>query len=70
MKCVLMNFQKKNQNQNIINELMTKVQELQYDIKCMNDSRDFKEAEWVRSGPLSHDPSESALHPPQADQGG
>ena len=68
---MLMNFQKKTfKNQNIINELMTKVQELQYDIKCMNDSRDFKEAEWVRSGPLSHVPSELALLPPQADQGG
>ena len=49
---------------------MTKVQELQYDINRMNDSRDFKEAEWVRSGPLSRVPSETALLPPQADQGG
>ena len=36
---------------NIINELMAKVQEVQYDVNCMNDSRDFKVAESVRSGP-------------------
>ena len=54
----------------IVNELTTKVQELQYEIKCMNDSRDFKDAESVLSGPFSHDLSESALLPPQADQGG
>ena len=37
----------------------------------MNDSRDFKDAESVRSRPLSHVPSEAALlPPPQADQGG
>ena len=58
------------ENHNIINELMTKVQELQYEINCMNDSRGFKAAESVRSGPSSHVPSESALLPPQADQGG
>ena len=38
---------------------MAKVQELPHEIKCMNDSRDFK-AEGVRSGQLSHVPSESA----------
>ena len=54
------------ENQNIINELMTKVQESQHEITCMNDSRDFEDAESVRSGPLSHVPSESALLPPQA----
>ena len=67
---MLMNFRNTIKNKNIINELMTKVQELQYDIKCMNDSRDFKEAKWARSGPLSHVPSESELLLPQADQGG
>ena len=36
----------------------------------MNNSSDFKDAESVRSGPLSHVPSESALLLPQADQGG
>ena len=36
----------------------------------MSDSRDFKDAEAVRSGPFSHVPSESTLLPPQADQGG
>ena len=54
----------------IVNELTTKVQELQYEIKCMNDSRDFKDAESVLSGPFSHVLSESALLPPQIDQGG
>ena len=58
-----------NENDNIVKELTTKVKEFQYEIKCMDDSRDFK-AEGVRSGPLSHVPSESALLPPQADQRG
>ena len=47
MKCVLLNFQKIKKNQNIINELMTKVQELQYDIKCQ-DSR-LKKRQCVHS---------------------
>ena len=73
MKCVLINFQETKliENHNIINELMVKVQELQYEINCMNDPRDFKHAEWVRNKPLlSHVPTESALFLPQAHQGG
>ena len=62
--------EKVKEHQNIINELMAKVQEVQYEVNCMNDSRDFKVAESVRSGQLSHVFSESALLGPQADQGG
>ena len=49
------------EDQNTINELTRKVQELQNAINCMNDSRDFKDAESVRSGQLSHVPSEPML---------
>ena len=31
-------------------ELTSKIQELQNEINCMNDSRDFRDAESVRSG--------------------
>ena len=37
-------------------ELTAKIQEQQNEVYCMNDSRDFKDAESVRSG-LSHVPS-------------
>ena len=43
-------------------ELTAKIQELQNEVNCMNDSRDFKDAESVRSGP-SHVPSQPALLP-------
>ena len=46
------------------------MQELQYEIICMHDSKDFKDAQSVHSGQLSHVPSDSALFPPQIDQGG
>ena len=42
-----------------INELKARIQELQNEVNCMNDSRDFKDAESVRSGP-SHVPSQPA----------
>ena len=38
-------------------------------INCKNDSRDFKDAESVRSRP-SHVPSQPALFPPDRDPGG
>ena len=38
------------QNQNTILELSGRVQELQNEIYCLNDSRDFQDAESVRSG--------------------
>ena len=50
-------------------ELTGKVQELQNEINCMNDSRDFQDAESVRSG-LYHVPSQPALFPPYRGPGG
>ena len=44
-------------------ELKAKVQELHNEVNCMNDSREFKDAESVRSGHKSHVPSEPALFP-------
>ena len=41
------------EDRDTILELTTKIQELQTEINCMNDSRDFQDAESVRSG-LSH----------------
>ena len=58
------------ENQSIVNEFMIKVQEVQYETNCVNDSREFKDAESVRSGQLSHVPSESALIPLPTDPGG
>ena len=57
------------ENQDTILELTGKIQELQNEVNCMNDSRDFKDAESVRSG-LSHVPSQPALLPPFPDPGG
>ena len=57
------------EDQNTIMELRAKIQELQNEVNCMNDSRDFKDAESVRSGP-SHVPSQPALLPPYRDPGG
>ena len=56
------------ENQDTINELTARIQELQNEVNCMNDSRDFKDAEAVRSG-LSHVPSQPALLPPFRDLG-
>ena len=50
-------------------ELTAKIQELQNEINCMIDSRDFQNAESVRSG-LSHVPSQPAFFPPFRDPGG
>ena len=50
-------------------ELRARIQELQNEVNCMNDSRDFKDAESVRSG-LSPVPSQPALFPPYRDPGG
>ena len=57
------------ENQNTINELTARIQELQNEVNCTKDSRDFKDAESVRSG-LSHVPSHPALLPPCRDPGG
>ena len=50
-------------------ELTAKIQELQNEVNCMNDSRVFKDAELVRSG-LSHVPCQPAFFPPFRDPGG
>ena len=57
------------ENQDTINELTARIQELQNEVNCMNDSRDFNDAESVRSG-LSHVPSQAALFPPYRDPRG
>ena len=51
------------EDQNASMELRARIQELQSEVNCMNDSRDFKDAESVRSGP-SHVRSQPALLPP------
>ena len=38
------------EDQDTVLELTGKIQELQNEMKCMNDSRDFQDAESVRSG--------------------
>ena len=48
------------ENQDTINELTVRIQELQNEVTCLNDSRDFKDAESARSG-RSHGPSQPAL---------
>ena len=45
------------EDQNTMKELRAQIQELQNEVNCMNDSRDSKDAESVRSGP-SHVPSQ------------
>ena len=54
---------------NTILEVTARIQELQNEVHCMNDSRDFIDVESVRSG-LSHVPSQPALFPPFRDPGG
>ena len=41
---------KLNEDQNTILELLGRIQELQNEVNCMNDSTDFQDAESVRSG--------------------
>ena len=48
------------ENQDTISELTARIQEWQNEVNCMNDTRDFKDAESVRSGP-SHVPSQPAF---------
>ena len=57
------------ENQDTIHQLTARTQELQNEVSCMNDSRDFKDAESVRSG-LDHVPSQLAFFPPYLDPGG
>ena len=48
------------EDRDTILELTAKIQELLSEVNCMSDSRDFKDAESVRSG-LSHVPSQLAF---------
>ena len=50
------------EDQNTIMELSGRLQELQNEVNCMNDSKDFQDAESVRSG-NSHVTSQSMLFP-------
>ena len=57
------------EDRDTILELTAKIQELQSEVNFMNDSRDFKDVESVRSG-LSHVPSQPAFFPPFRNPGG
>ena len=57
------------EDQDTILELTGKTQELPYEINCMNDSRDFQDAESVRSG-HSHVTSQLVFFPPHPHPGG
>ena len=57
------------EEQNTILEFTARIQELQNEVNCLNDSRDLKDAELVRSG-QSHVPSQPALLPPFRVPGG
>ena len=54
--------QKFMEDQNTIMELSGRLQELQNEVNCMNDSKDFQDAESVRSG-NSHVTSQPVLFP-------
>ena len=57
------------EDQNTILELSGRVQELQNEVNCMNDSKDFQDAESVRSG-NSHVTSQPMLFPKHPIPGG
>ena len=57
------------EDQNTILELSGRVQELQNEVNCMNDSKDFQDAEAVRSG-HSHVASQPVSFPPHPVLGG
>ena len=57
------------EDRDTILELTAKIQELQNEINCMNDSRVFKDAESVRSG-QSHVTSQPTFFPPFQNPGG
>ena len=54
------------EDRDTILKLTGKIQKLQNEINCMNDSRDFQDAESVRSG-QSHVASQKVLLPPHPD---
>ena len=57
------------EDRDTILELTGKIEELQNENNCMNDSRDFQDAESVRSG-QSHVTCQPVLFPPHPDPGG
>ena len=57
------------EDQNTFLELSGRIQELQNEVNCMNDSKDFKDAESARSG-NSHVTSRPASFPPHPIPGG
>ena len=57
------------EDRDAILELTGKIQELQNEINCMNDSRDFQDAESLRSG-QSHVTSQPVFFPPHPNPGG
>ena len=57
------------EDQNTILELSGRVQELQNEVNCMNDSKDFQDAESIRSG-NSHVTSRPVSFPPHPIPGG
>ena len=57
------------EDRDTILELTGKIQELQNEINCMNDSRDFQDAESVRSGQY-HVASQPVFFPPHPDPAG
>ena len=57
------------EDQNTILELSGRIQELQNEVNCMNDSKDFQDAESVRSG-NSHFTSRPVSFPPHPIPGG
>ena len=63
------NFEEMVEDRDTVLELTGKIQELPNEINCMNDSRDFQDAESVRSG-QSHVTSQPVSFPPHPDPGG
>ena len=57
------------EDRDTILELTAKIQELQNEVYCMNDSRDSKDAESVRNG-QSHVAIQPMFFPPFRDPGG
>ena len=57
------------EDQNTVLELSGRTQELQNEVNCMNDSKDFQDAESIRSG-NSQVTSQPVFFPPHPDPGG
>ena len=57
------------EDRDTILELTAKIQELQNEVNCMNDPRDLKDAESVRSGQF-HVTNQPVFFPPHPDPGG